>query len=104
VFLALRQADGDVDGQHLEPLCLFEEIGQVRGDDGTIKVAVMQDNNNPAAFRDIGACYEGHCGTVAEFGIGFAYLVEPGKSSVITLAGLEDPAESGFWEVVQGNG
>jgi hypothetical protein len=108
VFLALRQADGNVDGQYLEALRLCEEIGEDLGDGGAIKVVIAEYDDYPAAFRDIGACDEGHLDTLAEFGIGFAYLVEPEKSSVITLVGLGDAVKSGFWEVVhcddRGNG
>jgi hypothetical protein len=108
MFLGLRQADGDVDGQHLEALNLSQKIGQGLGDGGTIKVAITEHNDDPAAFCDVGSGYEGHGGRVAEFGIrnsefGIAYPFDPGKSSVITSVGLGDPVKSGCWEVVHGD-
>ena len=99
----MQEADGDVYGQNLEILSRYQEICQALGDGGTIKVTVTEHNDYTVAFGDIGACDDGHGDTLAEFGIGFAYLVEPGKSLVITSVGLGDPAMLGFWEGVRGD-
>ena len=46
---------------------------------------------------------EPHGNSVADFGIGFAYPLDPGKSSVITSVGLGDPANFWLWKVVHGD-
>jgi hypothetical protein len=92
----MQEADGDVYGQNLEILSVYEKLGQGLGDGGTIRVTVTEHNGYPVAFGDIGACDDGHGDTLAEFWLGFAYLVEPGKSLVITSVGLGDPAKLGF--------
>ena len=41
--------------------------------------------------------------TSSQFGIGFAYPLGPGKSSVITSVVSGGPVKSGFWGAIQGD-
>ena len=103
VTASFWETDGDVKCEHVDLEDSLAKLDQVVGDEGSVESPILEDDDYPAALRDIGSCDEDHGDTVAEFGIGFAYPLGPGKSSVITSVVSGDPVKSGFWGAIQGD-